>query len=169
MQNSDMEQLVHLAKSRNKEAFTDLIQMNMAQMYKVSLSILMNDDDVADAIQESILNCWEKISTLREEKYFRTWLIRILINNSYAILNDRKRYTDLSEWEEPAFVDEYIFELKEALGKLDEKYRLVMTLYYVYDLKTSEIAEVAGLSKSTVTTRLQRGREILAKYYGDFR
>ncbi len=169
MQNSDMEQLVHLAKSRNKEAFTDLIQMNMAQMYKVSLSILMNDDDVADAIQESILNCWEKISTLREEKYFRTWLIRILINNSYAILNDRKRYTDLSEWEEPAFVDEYIFELKEALGKLDEKYRLVMTLYYVYDLKTSEIAELAGLSKSTVTTRLQRGREILAKYYGDFR
>ena len=169
MQNLDMEQLVHLAKSRNKEAFTDLIQMNMAQMYKVSLSILMNDDDVADAIQESILNCWEKISTLREEKYFRTWLIRILINNSYAILNDRKRYADLSEWEEPAFEDEYTFELKEALGKLDEKYRLVMTLYYVYDLKTSEIAELAGLSKSTVTTRLQRGREILAKYYGDFR
>lgn len=169
MKNKETEQLVYLAKTRDKDAFAELIRRNMAQMYKVSLSILMNDEDVADAIQDSILNCWEKITTLREDKYFNTWLIRILINNSYAILNDRKRFADLSEWEEPACVDEYNIELKEAMGKLDEKYRLVMTLYYVYDFKTSEIAEMAGLSKSTVTTRLQRGREILAKYYGDFR
>lgn len=168
MRNADIIQLVSLAKNRDKDAFAELIRRNMAQMYKVSLSILMNDEDVADAIQDTILNCWENISTLREEKYFVTWLVRILINNSYAIIKDRKKYTDLSEWNEPVFEDEYNIELKEAMGKLDEKYRLVMTLYYVYDYKTSEIAELTGLSKSTVTTRLQRGRDILAKYYSDF-
>ena len=157
--------LVMAAKDNDKEAFASLIQLNKQYMYKVALAILMNDEDVADAMQDTILTCWEKIPGLREERYFKTWMTKILINHCYAIINDRKRFTDLSEWKEPAITDEYNIELKEALSLLDEKYRPVVILYYVHEFETKEIAEILNISKTAVTTRLQRARKKLAGYY----
>lgn len=165
MQIKETLKLVKLAKRQDKDAFTELMQGHMQDMYKVGLAILMNDDDVADAIGDTILNCYEKLNTLKDDKFFKTWLTRILLNNCYAILERRKRRADLEEWEEPAVTDDYNLELKEALGSIDAKYRAVITLYYVEELSTAEIAEVLGIPKSTVTTRLQRGREALAEYY----
>lgn len=157
--------LVMAAKDNDKEAFASLIQLNKQYMYKVALAILMNDEDVADAMQDTILTCWEKIPGLREERYFKTWMTKILINHCYAIINDRKRFTDLSEWKEPAITDEYNLELKEALSFLSEKYRPVVILYYVHEFETKEIAEILNISKTAVTTRLQRARKKLAGYY----
>jgi RNA polymerase sigma-70 factor (ECF subfamily) len=93
-------------------------------------------------------------------------MTRILINNCYKILEVRKRQTGLEEWEEPSVTDEYNVELKDALSSIDEKYRSVITLYYLGEYSTKEIASMLHIPKSTVTTRLQRGREQLAKYYG---
>ncbi|MCQ2517862.1 MAG: sigma-70 family RNA polymerase sigma factor [Lachnospiraceae bacterium] len=165
MQTKETIKLVKLAKKQDKDAFTELIKGHMQDMYKVGLAILMNDEDVADAIGDTILACYEKLNTLKEDKYFKTWLTRILINNCYAILDKRKPLTDLEEWEEPSVSDDYNLELKEALSSIDEKYRAVITLYYVEELSTAEIAKLLDIPKSTVTTRLQRGREALAAYY----
>ena len=77
-------QLVIAAKKNDKDAFASLIQLNKQYMYKVALAILMNDEDVADAMQDTILTCWEKITGLREERYFKTWMTKILINRCYA-------------------------------------------------------------------------------------
>lgn len=60
-------------------------------MYKVAKAILKNDDDVADAMQETILTCWEKIDSLKKEDYFKTWMIRILINQCNSIYRKRKK------------------------------------------------------------------------------
>ena len=62
-------------------------------------------------------------------------------------------------------MDEYNLELKEALSLLDEKYRPVVILYYVHEFETKEIAEILNISKTAVTTRLQRARKKLAGYY----
>ena len=158
MQIDETTRLVKLAKRHDKLAFAELMQGHMQEMYKVGLAILMNDEDVADAVSETILNCFEKLDTLREDKYFKTWMTRILINNW--------RQTGLEEWEEPSVTDEYNVELKDALSSIDEKYRSVITLYYLGEYSTKEIASMLHIPKSTVTTRLQRGREQLAKYYG---
>ena len=77
-----MENLVKKAKSGDSGAFAQLIRMNTQSMYKVAWAYLKNDEDVADAIQETILKCYEKLSTLKKDSYFKTWMIRILINNS---------------------------------------------------------------------------------------
>lgn len=45
----------------------------------------------ADAIQDTILTCWEKIHTLQQEKFFKTWLTRILINNCNQILRRKQK------------------------------------------------------------------------------
>lgn len=61
------------------------MQLYMKDMYRTAIAILMNDADAADAIQDTILSCWEKLDTLREPRYFKTWLTRILIHKCYDI------------------------------------------------------------------------------------
>lgn len=165
MQKKEMINLIKKAKDREPDAFTILMQQHTKDMYRVAIAILMNDEDVADAIQETILDCWERIETLREERYFKTWLTRILINNCYDIRRKHENLAPIEEYEPPGVEDSYNLELKEALAALEEIYRIPMLLYYGQGWKTKEIGELLHVSTSTIQTRLARGREKLAVYY----
>lgn len=162
--------LVNRAKLHDKEAFTELVQLYLKDLYKTAIAILMNDEDAADAIQETLLICWDKINQLKNEKYYKTWMIRILINNCYAIRSKHSKELPV----EQVTVDEYIEpmeekdneeEFREILSVLDEKYRLPLYLFYGQKYKIVEIAKILGVPKSTIQTRLARGRKQLAKYY----
>jgi RNA polymerase sigma factor (sigma-70 family) len=160
-------QLVQKAKDGDADAFTQLMQMHMQSMYKVAKSILWSDEDAADAIQDTIFSCWRNLSSLKEAGYFKTWMIRILINKC-------KDYIRKSQ---PVFGDEELFglssndagienaEWKETLRQLDEKYRLVLMLYYIEGFKTREISQMLDVPEATVRTRLARGRERLSGIY----
>ena len=142
------------------------MQIYMKDMVRVALAILMNDEDAADAIQDTLLACWNKIGSLRQDRYFRTWMTRILINKCRDIQRKRRIYVNIEECgEEPAAEDLYNLELKEALGLLDEKYRMVLTLYYLDGYSIADISKVLKIPKSTVQTRLQRGRKKLSEYF----
>jgi len=143
------------------------MQLHMKDMYRTALAILMNDEDAADAIQDTILACWEKIEGLRQAGYFRTWMTRILINKCYDMRRKRAGTVGLDECEEPAREDESALALREALEGLDEKYRIVLVLFYSEGYHGDEIARMLNIPKSTVQTRLQRGREKLAQKYYD--
>ena len=67
MKKTEMMNLIRKAKDRDPDAFTTLMQQYTKDMYRVAIAILMNDEDTADAIQETILDCWERIGTLRED------------------------------------------------------------------------------------------------------
>ena len=159
-----MIELVKKAKKHDSDAFMQLFNQNKEYMYKVAIAIVLNDDDAGDAIQETMLNCWEKIRDLREDSFFKTWMTRILINNCYDILNSKRNTVDIDEAPESYACDEYNIELKEALSALDEKYRLTITLYYGEGYKVAEISKILQIPESTVQTRLQRGREQLRLY-----
>lgn len=163
--NNNVDFLVVKAKTGNHDAFTELIQFHMKDMYKAAISILMNDEDAADAIQETILVCWEKIGTLKHNCYFKTWLVRILINKCYDIREKRDKTIPMEECEEPYVEDVSNLTLKEALSQLDEKYRIVLMLYYGQGYRTPEIADILKIPKSTIQTRLERGRKQLKNYY----
>lgn len=60
--------LVKRAKSGNEEAFIRLMELQSDCMYKMAKTILKNEEDVADAMAETVLTCWEKISTLRKNR-----------------------------------------------------------------------------------------------------
>jgi len=158
-------ELIAKAKKRDPDAFTKLIELYTQDMYKVALAILMKDQDVADAIQDTILACWEKIHTLRINKYFKTWLTRILINKCYDILEEHRNVVDLEEWEAPVATDQYNLELKEAMSCLDEKYRLPIILFYWQGYSATEIAKLLNIPAETVRTRLKRGKKKLSAYY----
>lgn len=162
-----MEVLIIKAKKHDKEAFSQLIRIYEADMYKIAKAILKNDEDVSDAMQETILTCWEKIHTLKYHKYFKTWLIKVLINKSNAIYNQRKRFVSEMYAEESSVLeDEYSnVEWKEFFNHLDEKYRVVVMLYYVEGFKVKEVAQILEISESTVKARLCAARKKMEKDY----
>ncbi len=162
-----MNSLVRKAKQGDPDAFTELMQSQMQNMYKAARSVLYNDEDVADAILETILACWEKIWQLKEEDYFRTWMTRILINKCNDILRKQRNIMLVEEIPEQLSYDRKYenVEWEEALESLDEKYRLIMLLYYVEGFKTGEIGDILSMPESTVRTRLARGRQRLAREF----
>ena len=162
-----MEALVTAAKNGDKEAFVQLIRINKQSMYKAAWVYLRNEQDIADALQNTILSCYEKIQGLREVKYFKTWLIRILINKCNDILRKGKRecsYDVISE-QGDAGMSTARYEFEELMNQLDEKYRTVLILYYAEGFKVREIAQLLEMEENTVKTRLSRGRKEVKKMY----
>lgn len=96
----EIEQLVRRAKKRDPDAFTELMQLHEKDMYRTASAILAQDADIADAIQETILTCWEKIDTLQKNRYFKTWMVRILINKCKDILRSVRRVVCVEEFPE---------------------------------------------------------------------
>ena len=163
-----MKQLVKQAIKGNKEAFVILIQENTQDMYKVARSILHNEEDVADALQDTITVCFEKIHTLEKPQFFKTWLTRILINQCTNVLRKKKREQAADTYIYEAGSTEQMdnWEFFQVLQELDEKYRLVIILYYVQEFRIKEIASLLGLTETAVKSRLKRGRDKLKSIYG---
>lgn len=160
-----MNNLVKRAQRGDADAFTELMQSQMQNLYKAARAILNNDEDVADAVADTLLVCWEKIAQLRKAEFFRTWMTKILINKCNDILRTKKELACNDELfhEFPEETQEYNnVEWLEVMNCLDEKYRLVMVLYYVNGLTTAQISETLNMPASTVRTRLARGRDQIA-------
>ena len=75
-----MEELVKQAKMGNDEAFTQLIIQMQCEMFRIAQTRLKNIDDANDAIQQTNLYAYKNLRQLKEDKYFKTWIIKILIN-----------------------------------------------------------------------------------------
>ncbi len=160
-------ELIKKARRHDSAAFSQLMQQHGQSMYKVARAVLKNDEDVADAMQETALSCWEKIGTLKKEQYFKTWLIRILINHCNTIYKKRSRYVlDQLLPETAAPEDAYAnVEWMELLQRLKEKYRVVIVLYYVEGFRIREIADLLKISESAVKERLSTARKKMERYY----
>lgn len=162
-----MKYLVKRAQKHDDTAFVELMQLEKQNMYKVASSYLKSQEDIADVMQETIITCYEKIVNLREPKYFRTWMIRILINKCKDILRTEKKVSLLEEFPEQgeACVELGNYEFEELMHQLDDKYRIVLLLYYAEGFKIREIAQILELEENTVKTRLVRGRKQFEKEY----
>lgn len=130
-------ELVEKAKNGDTEAFNELIENNKLKMYKTAKAILNNEDDICDAIQETLISAYKNLNKLKENKFFSTWLIRILINKSYDIIAKNKKLgnvVDISEVQDVKTYDKYDSDsiVGKALNEIDEELRVVTILYY-YD------------------------------------
>lgn len=158
-----MELLVKRAQRGDAEAFITLIEQNKQSMYRVARGFLQSEEDAADAISETVLDCYEKLGTLKQTAYFKTWMIRILINNCKDMI--RKRKGDISIEVMPQMENQAVHDetqgFREMIEPLNERDRSIFTLYYVYGLKIKEIAACMEMNENTVTSRLKRGRKTL--------
>lgn len=159
--------LVEEAKLGNNQAFEQLIEENKIKMYKVAKSILKNEDDVCDAIQNALMSAYTNLSKLQNNQFFSTWLIRILINKSYDIANKNQRVysntNDIDEYntnENLKSYDSYDSEslIENVLNKIDDDLRTITILYYYNDYTVNEIAMILEIPEGTVKSRLSRAR-----------
>lgn len=167
-----MEELVQKAKEGDESAFISLIEGIKKDLYRIAKGILRNDEDVADAIQETILSAYKGISKLKQEKYFKTWIIRILINKCKDIIKSNKKYIPIEKYYgdmkyviEKELEDEDIFDKERLLQRLSEKYRTVLYLYYGEGFNITEIANILNTNENTVKTRMKRGKEQLKRIW----
>ena len=133
----------------DRDSFIAEIEACSGMMYRVAWSILRNNADCEDALQEAALKAWEKRGHLRNEAYFRTWITRILINAC-----------EVAERAAAASPDPT---LTLALEALPEKLRLPLVLCYSEGMSYEEAAAALRIPLSTLRGRIHRGRGQLRK------
>ena len=137
----------------NKEQLGELILASEDTLYHVAKTLLGNDADCADAIQESIVKAFTKLHTLRQDSYAKTWLIKILINECYALMRREKRLVSLED-------------LYEAVRQLPTDIRICIILYYLEGYSVKETAKMLGITESAVKNRLARARNRMRRELG---
>ena len=135
-------------------------------LYRLCVLMLKNESDAEDVVQETIIIYYQKSPTFENCEHEKAWLIRVATNKCRDLLRFRVRH--------PQIDDDYLAKISfdssdsgiiEALASLPEKYRLVMTLYYVEDYRIEDIAKIIKRTSSAVKMRLQKGRKLLEKIY----
>ena len=160
-----MEELGKRIIAGDEKAFEALVTQMTPQLYRTARVILESDEDAADALQEALLAAWEHRAQCKKPQYFRTWLMRILVNESRDMLKKRQfSCTEKIEAAKGETENAYTsLEWMECLKTLEEKYRLILLLYYVEGYSTVEIGNLLHMPVTTVRVRLSRGRKALRK------
>ena len=151
----------------DKDEFLKLALDSELTLFHISFSILHNEQDCADAVQEAILKAYENRHKLREIKYFKTWIVRIVINECYSILRKKRRfqaYDDTVQQDNvhlSNYIKEEYIDLYRAVGRLSEKVKICVILYYLEDYSVAEIAGILKIPIGTVKSRLNHARKEL--------
>lgn len=151
-----------------KEILIEYIKENQEKLYRIAFSYSKNEEAALDIVQEAITKALKNINKLREESYIKTWLYRILINESLQYIRKNKRILTC-ELETIENKIDYNVDCAEGLDvykhvqKLNEKLKTVIILRFFEDMKISEIAKITKTNESTVKSRLYRGLKELKR------
>lgn len=170
-----MEELVEKAKNGNKEAFLELMNLMEKELYGIISVRLNNIEDIQDVTQETIIKAFKEIKKLKCNNYFKTWFVRIAINECnilyrkkykqdklYNIINNKIKYETIYDIENS--VTEWL-DFTNIVSSLNKDELLILTLYYSYEYNTTEIAYILNKSINTVKSKLFRVRNKLKEMY----
>jgi RNA polymerase sigma-70 factor (ECF subfamily) len=183
-------ELVALAKAGHLDAFDELVNRHERKIFRLTQHITGNREDAEDALQESFLKAFSRISQFQGDSQFYTWLVRIAVNESLMKLRKRKATPTVSI-DEPIQTDDDLIPrelgtwdnnpeqqyaeqewreiLDRAVQSLPPIFRTVFVLRDLDQLSTEETADVLQLSVPAVKSRLLRARlqlrEKLSKHF----
>ena len=166
-----MEELVKKAKKGDDKAFDELIMNIRKELYLIAKSKIQNDDDIADCISETILICYKNIKKLKHNEFFKTWVIRILINECNKLYKkNKKKHISIEENNlENYLISEDDFEKKLSfdivIKDLDVDEKLILTLYYCSDYTTKEISKILKKNENTIRSKMLRAKNKLKRKY----
>jgi RNA polymerase sigma factor (sigma-70 family) len=165
--------LIEGCKSGDQKAQFQIYKLYYKAMFNTSQRIVKDTMEAEDIMQESFLSAFEKIDTYSGTVSFGAWLKRIVINRSLDSLNRRKAIfedidthtgirddssEELSEKEE---LDVKVEEVKEAIERLPDGYRIILSLYLLEGYDHDEIAEILSINSSTSRSQLSRAKQRL--------
>lgn len=146
----------------DKDFFVQELETHSGMLYRVAFTILHDDDACRDALQDAALKAWEKRHSLRELRYFRTWITRILINTCYDTVKKRRRIVSLEEIPEQSSPPPDPT-LALALASLPEKLRLPLVLCFSEGMSYQEAADALRVPVATLRGRIHRAKGLLRK------
>lgn len=167
-----MEELVKRSIDGDKAAFTEIIHIIQSDLFRIAKSRLDNIEDVNDAIQETMIIAYKSIKTLNNPYFFKTWIIKILINECNKIYEKKNKkntlfnkilkfkstqtrnYTDVSD------IDNKV-DINNLLDILNYNEKICIILFYSNNYSINEIAEILNISPNTVKSRITRAKKKL--------
>lgn len=168
-----MENLVKKAKKGNEEAFSKLILAEKDSLYKIAISRMKTIEDAEDVIQETVIEAYVKMHTIRKNESFKSWIRTILLDMIKTFYErkakkDIKIQTKLMENFEKDNVNNIIkteqdMDFKMLLNKLEDEDRTIILLFYNDGYKVKEISKMLNMNVNTVKTKLSRARKKIEK------
>jgi RNA polymerase sigma-70 factor (ECF subfamily) len=180
----DDEALVALARGSEKAAFREIMQRHNRRLYRIARSVLRDDSEAEDVVQEAYLRAFAHLDRFRGEARLSTWLTRITLNEALGRLRQRRPFVDLAavdsiddqgearviffpsarqdgDPEAAAARAEVQRLLERAVDWLPDPFRTVFVLRDIEEMSIEETASHLGLRPETVKTRLHRARRLL--------
>jgi RNA polymerase sigma-70 factor, ECF subfamily len=180
---ADEADLVERARRKDRAAIRLIVRQHNRRLYRIARSIVQNDADAEDALQEGYVRAFGNLDAFRGEAQFGTWIARIVINEALACLRRRRPTVDIDVLAEAPVWNAQIVAfpnsnpeldpetavaqreiralLERAIDKLPEAFRGVLIARLVEGMSVAETAELFGILPQTVKTRLHRGRALL--------
>ena len=175
--------LVERARRRDPLAFRTIMELHNQRLYRIARSILKDEAETEDAVQETYLRAFEGLSTFGEEAMLSTWLTRIAINEALGRKRKRRltveveaieaaqqdsaqiiRFPTMNAQTDPersAAQREIRQLLERSIDALPEPFRVVFVMRDVEELSVEETAALLAIRPETVKTRLHRARRLL--------
>ena len=162
--------IIEKCKQNNRKAQMQLYNQYCNGMYIVAKRFLKDANDAEDIVQEAFIKAFTKLDQYKAEVTFGAWLKRIVINKSIDFLKSKKQQLiELNEVhlkvidtanDDKWLVDDAITlsQVKEAIGKLPEKYQYVVMLYLIEGYDHQEISEILNITEVASRTQLSRGK-----------
>lgn len=167
--------LIQSCRKNNQAAQLNIYKLYYKAMFNTSLRIVNNTADAEDIMQESFLEAFRKISSYKSEGSFGSWLKRIVINKSLDFIKKKQSRISLGqkilEMEEVRNEDEnehnaidlQMEEVKSAMQKIPENYRIILSLFLMEGYDHQEIAQILNIPYNNTRTRYSRARQRLIK------
>ena len=165
------EKLVKKAIKGNFNAYSILVNNLKEDGYKIAYTILRNEQDSMDAYLQAVEKGLNNIHNLREANYFKTWFLRIVINEAKNIISKNSKVTYIEEVKEKEekYVENNLdkIDLDIALSKVEPQVREMIRLKYYLGYKLEEIAEILDLPVGTVKGKMYSALKLMRKELSD--
>lgn len=169
---NNFDDLARRCKQGDESAFAELYYQYSKTLYNSIYRILGQKGEAEEVLQDSFISAFNQIESFENQSHFGNWIKRVAINKSISLL--RKREVQLFSIENDHDVtdentideDEYEYkleEVKKAINQLPMGYRTVVNLYAVEGIPQEEIAELLGISHSTVRSQYHRAKITILK------
>ncbi|RLQ94370.1 sigma-70 family RNA polymerase sigma factor [Falsibacillus albus] len=156
-----MNELVAAAQNGDENAFITLFQQYEVDLYRIAYVYTKNQDDALDVVQETAYRSFKNIHTLKEPKYFKTWLIKIAMSCATDILRKKKKVVFLDTELKPPVQSTEVdlpltISLKSLINNLKEDEKKIVMLKYYYDYTFKEISNIMQVPIGTIKSILYR-------------
>jgi len=149
----------------DKQEFTERVIACERRLFRVAYLTLGGYCHCEDAVQEALVKAWAGRGALRDQRYFETWLVRILINECRNLQRRARPAAPLPE--NLALPEPEDTPLRDALLALHPKYRAPIVLHHLAGYSVKEAAAILHTMPGVVRWRLEQGKRRLRELLGD--